>query len=74
MDADALENKTVSRFSWCLEGGLPFKASDLVCEGCGRDNNKATMLKGILAGREDSICVSPRHVFLGDMLTPELLE
>lgn len=35
VDADALENKTVSRFSWCLEGGLPFKASDLVCEGCG---------------------------------------
>lgn len=30
-DADAPENKTVSRLSCCLEKGLPFKASDLIC-------------------------------------------
>lgn len=35
-DADALENKIMSRFSWCLgQGTLPFKASDFICEGCG---------------------------------------
>lgn len=36
LDADALENKIVSRFSWCLGWGvLPFKASDVICECCG---------------------------------------